>query len=145
MNDEMEQFEKLLKRQPLQHVPAEWRKEILAAANGARTGRAQTAVGESFFSVLNRRLASLLWPHPVAWGALAAVWIFILGANLSMRDPLPVMAKKVSPPSPEVVAELRQQHQLLAELLGANEAPAADRPKVFVPGPRSERVEILTA
>lgn len=140
MNDETEQFEKLLKRQPLQHVPAEWRKEILAAANEARA-----AVGESFFSGLNRRLASLLWPHPVAWGALAAVWVFILGANLSMQDQMPVMAKKVSSPSPEVVAELRQQHQILAELLGANEAPAADRPKVFVPGPRSERVEILTA
>jgi hypothetical protein len=55
------------------------------------------------------------------------------------------MAKKTLPPSPEVVAELQQQHQLLAELLGANDVPAADRPKVFVPKPRSERVEILAA
>jgi hypothetical protein len=145
MSDELKQFEKLLEGQSLRQVPAEWRNEILAAAGRARASRAQTVVGESFFSVLDRRLASLLWPHPVAWAGLAAVWIFILAANVSMRDQTPVMAKKTLPPSPEVVAELQQQHQLLAELLGANDVPAADRPKVFVPKPRSERVEILAA
>ncbi len=55
------------------------------------------------------------------------------------------MAKKVSPPSPEVVAELEQQHRLLAELMGTSDTPAADRQKIFVPKPRSECVGILTA
>jgi len=93
-------------------------------------------------------LFSLLWPHPVAWGGLAAIWIFILAVNFSMRDQAPVMAEKTSPPSLEVAAELKQQQRLYAELIGitgTGDSSDADRPKVFIPKPRSERADILTA
>ncbi len=143
-NDETEQFEQRLKRQPLRQIPAEWRKEILSAAHKAQPARHSIAVTRvSFLSVLNRRIASLLWPHPVAWAGLAAVWIFILGVNVSLRDSAPVMAQKTPPPSPEMIAELRQQQRLLAELIGPGDVNIADRPKTFAPRPRSERVEIL--
>ena len=60
-----------------------------------------------------------------------------------MRDKTPVIAEKVLPPSPEVIAELKQQQRLFAELIGANEMRVADRQKIFLPSPRSECVEIL--
>jgi hypothetical protein len=146
MSDELEQFEKLLESQSLRQAPAEWRSEILSAASQARTAqKIQPAAGRSFLSILNHRLASLLWPHPVAWAGLAAVWIFVLAAHFAMSDDAPAIAEKTLPPSPEVVAELNQQKQLLAELMGTSDAREADQQKTFVPKPRSEATEMMTA
>lgn len=141
----MESFERRLKRQPLRQVPAEWRRDILAAASKAQSARHTQLGSHTFLSRLNKRLMSLLWPHPVAWGGLAAVWIFTAAANVSMQDRAPVVAQKAPAPSAEVIAEVQQQHRLFAELLGENELSPADRPKKIIPGPRSGSLEIMSA
>jgi hypothetical protein len=97
----------------------------------------------TFFSTLNAQLSTVLWPHPKAWAGLAAVWILIFAVNFSTRDQSPALAEKSSPPSPEVIVELRQQQRLLAELIGPRDIRDADRSKSFVPQPRSERAEIV--
>lgn len=146
MSEENDQFERLLKSQPLRQVPAKWRNEILSAARHTKVVRRSQPVAEhSFLSALNRRLTSLLWPHPVAWGGLAAIWIVIFALNFSNRERVPAMAEKVSPPSPAVVAELRQQRRLYVELMDVKDLSDADRQKMFIPGPRSERAGILAA
>ncbi|MGA2801687.1 MAG: hypothetical protein ABSE97_04870 [Verrucomicrobiota bacterium] len=90
-------------------------------------------------------LLAILWPHPRAWAGLAVVWILILTVDFSVRDTSQTVAGKSSPPSPQVITELRQQQRLLAELIGSRETHDADRTKPFVPQPRSEqRFEILT-
>ncbi len=137
-------FEQRLQRQPLRQIPAKWRNEILREARRAAVpeiGDADTAS----LPTLNWRTAllNLLWPHPRAWAGLAAVWVFIFVVNFSMRDKAPVLAGKCSPPSPEMVAELKQQQRMLAELIGACDASDADRSKSLAPPPRSQRVEIL--
>ena len=144
MNEEMEQFEQRLRRQPVKQIPAEWRAEILSAARDAQPARHPSPVTRhsSWLSTLNSQLSTALWPHPKAWAGLAAVWIFIFVLNFSMRDKTPVMAEKAAPPSPEVILELKQQQRMLAELIGTSQARAAEAPK-FLPLPRSERVEIL--
>jgi hypothetical protein len=142
MSEDNDQFEQLLKRQSLGQLPDGWREEILSAAKKAQPRRRSS---DTFLSMLKRRVSSVLWPHPVAWGGLAAIWIFIFVLNFSNRDHVPVMAEKASPPSPEVVAELRQQQRLYVELMDMKDLSDADRQKVFVPGPRSERAGILTA
>jgi hypothetical protein len=43
-----------------------------------------------------------------------------------------------------MLAELKQQRRLFAELVGASDVPAADRQK-FLPLPRSERAGIMAA
>jgi len=60
-----------------------------------------------------------------------------------MRDTSPRVAEKSAPPSPEVIVELKKQQLLFAELVGLREPLDADRQKIFLPKPRSERVEIL--
>jgi hypothetical protein len=134
-------FENKLLRQSLREIPGEWRAEILGACRGSKVeGRAQ----EQFWpSTLGTRLSTIFWPHPKAWAALAAIWIFIFAVNFSMRDTLPRIAEKSAPPSPEVMVELKKQQLLFAELMGPREAPDADRQKIFSPKPRSERAEIL--
>lgn len=131
-------FEQKLQQQSLRQIPSEWRAEILSAAKHA----SRPSPRASFLSTFNHQLSTLLWPHPKAWAGLAAVWILILAVNFSTRDKSPVMAEKAAPPSPEVVAELKQQQRMLAELIGSSQARDAESPK-FLPLPRSERLEIL--
>jgi hypothetical protein len=145
MNDEMENFERRLQSQPMKKIPADWRAEILAAAKDTQFSRHSPLATRHWLSTLNHQLSTFFWPHPKAWAGLAAIWIFIFALNFSMRDPLPRIAEKSAPPSPEMVAELRQQNLLFAELIGPAEAHVADRQKSFLPRPRSEYSEILAA
>jgi hypothetical protein len=136
-------FEQKLQSQPLRQIPSNWRAEILAKVREEQAIRHSSFVlRRSWLSTLNSQLSTILWPHPRAWAGLAAVWICILILNFSIRDKAPVMVEKSAPPAPEVVAELKQQQRMLAELIGANQAREAERPG-FLPLPRSERVEIL--
>jgi hypothetical protein len=136
-------FEQKLQRQPLKEIPAEWRGEILTVATGRESKVESRGQEGCWRSTLASCLSTLLWPHPRAWAGLAAVWILIFAVNFSMRDPSPVRAQKSSPPSPEVIVELRQQQRLLAELIGPRDTSDTDRSKSFVPPPRSERAEMV--
>jgi hypothetical protein len=141
MNDEMEQFESRLRCQPVKEIPGEWRAEILAATQTTSRPRPRA----SFLSTLSSQLSTIFWPHPKAWAGLAAVWIFILVLNFSTRDSSPQLAVKSTPPSPEVIVQLKKQQRMFAELVGSYEPKDADRQKSFSPKPRSERVETLVA
>jgi hypothetical protein len=145
MNDETEQFEKRLSRQPLRKIPGAWRAEILAAARAAQpTPHAPRRGPHPWLANINHQLSALLWPNQKAWAGLAVAWILILAVNFSLRDAAPRAAVKSAPTSPEVMVELKKQQLMLAELVGAYELPDADRRKNFSPRPRSERVTIVT-
>jgi hypothetical protein len=132
-------FEQCLSRRPLKEIPSGWRAEILAVAERASRPKPRA----SFLSTLNAQLSTFLWPHPRAWAGLAAVWILIFAVDFSMRDKSPMVAEKISPPSPEIIAELKKEHLMYAELIGARDTSDADRSKLRVPSPRSERTEML--
>jgi len=86
----------------------------------------------------------LIFPCRRIWMGLAAIWILIFVFNVLQRDRSELMAKKLPPPSLEMILAFRQQQQLLAELIGPSETRAAEPPKPLLPQPRSEgRVEIL--
>ena len=145
MNDEMGQFERRLQNRPLKEIPGEWRKEILAAAmsRGASDERREPEI--SWQSMLVARLASVFWPHPKAWAGLAAVWVCIVMLNFSSHEkPHRAAEKAATAPQPEMVAELKQQHLMFAELLGTTELRVADRPKSYSPKPQGKRMEIFT-
>jgi hypothetical protein len=139
----MNEFEQKLSRQPLRQIPGEWRAKILREGRRAAVPNNEWDADTASLPKLNL-LAKIFWPHPKAWAGLAAVWIFIFVLNFSIRDKTPVVAERAASPSPEVVAELRQQKLLFAELIGASDVREAEPPKFF-PRPRTERVEILTA
>ncbi len=143
------EFEQRLRRQPMKKVPGDWRAEILSAARQAEPVRHSLAApgrsGGGWLSMLNHQLSLLLWPHPRAWAGLAAVWLFIFLLNFSVSEKSPQLSEKSTPPSPETIAELKQQQKMLAELIGAAEVQVADRQRFFLPRPRSERAVIQAA
>lgn len=144
-----EDFEKRLQRQPLRQVPGEWRVEILATARQAARPEHATRntqhvpAPRSLLSTLHARLSALLWPHPVAWAGLAAVWLMILGVNLTTRDASTQVAKHGPPVSPQIIMAFQEQERLLSELIGPRDTPVAERPKPRLPRPRSERQRAL--
>jgi hypothetical protein len=141
-----DELEQKISRQPLRTLPSAWRGEILAAASKVQLPRhASCSTRHSFLSTLNSQLSAFLWPHPKAWAGLAAVWIFIGALNFSTRDTSPRLAEKSLPPSPEVIVELKKQQRLFAELVGSHETVDAERPRIFLPRPRSGRGEFLAA
>lgn len=140
-----EAFENKLSSQPLKRVPAEWRAEILAAARAEAAPRpASPASRFVWLAALERRLASLLWPHPRAWAGLAAAWVLILAVNLSMREATPARMERPVQPAAELAADVRQQRLMLAELMGATEARVADRQLPLLPKPHSSRRDVFS-
>jgi hypothetical protein len=75
-----EQFEQRLQHQPLQPVPSVWRDEILSAA-AARRGDEDAAALVAGWRLLFARM-------PLAWAALAALWLGMVGLNLTMPGPM---------------------------------------------------------
>ncbi len=135
----MNEFEQRLRQVPLKPVPPEWRAEILAAA-GQLT---PDCSGPAPLSWRARWLAgwhSLFWPHPRAWAGLAVVWVVIAGLHVSQSDDAPVVEQSAAS-TPERLADLRQQQQMLVELLGANRASEAEPPKRS--GAHTQRVRMI--
>ena len=131
-------FEQRLHRQPLRQIPAAWREEILSAARA--TARPRPSIPNSRPSWLS----ALLWPKPRAWAGLAALWVLVFALHLAARDDSPAIAKQTAPLSPQVLMALREQEQLVAELIGRSGAPDADRPQPAAPRPRSHRQETIS-
>jgi len=144
--DPMNEFEQRLRRVPLQPAPPDWRAEILAVAVPVRP-----AVPPRPWSArLRVQWPALLWPAPRAWAGLATVWLVILVLQFASRDPAAapaasLVAQKAAPPTLEMQAELRQQQQLLVELLGPRDSRAADRPHPVRSSTHTRRAEIVFA
>ena len=138
-------FENQLQRHPIRPAPAEWRAEILATAKAAAPPTQHaTRNPPSLLSTFNHHLSTILWPCPQAWAGLAAVWLLILIVNYSTEGKSQMMAKKTSPPSPEIVMALKEQHRLMAKLIEPFDQPLAEPSKPFIPRPRSESQSIIT-
>jgi len=143
-------FETRLQRQPLRQIPGKWRDDILSATRQASPAEHAPRTthhflpSRSLLSTLHHQLSTLLWPHPAAWAGLAAVWLVILGINLTTRDAATVAARHAAPVAPQVFMAFQEQERLLSELIGPSDTPVADRPKPGPARPRSEgRRELL--
>jgi hypothetical protein len=132
-------FEKQLQRQPSCQPPAAWREEILTAARS--NIRAPRRAGESDLLTGWRALLARI---PLAWGAVAALWLVIIGVNSLMSGPvITVIASTPAPPQREAMTVWSLQRAeigLLANGLAdaPDIAPRRETPGV-PPRPRSDR------
>jgi hypothetical protein len=129
-------FEKQLQQQPMRSLPAEWRAEILQAAQVA-SGSRPSALGSRPKSWVHQ----LFWPCPQAWAGLAAVWLVIFAVNSASTTKTETVAKSALPTSPETIVALmvtKEQKRELAKLIEPFESQPAEPPKPTLPQPRSE-------
>jgi hypothetical protein len=121
----MNDFEHLLKRQPLRELPPEWRGEILSAArqNAPEEKTSQTPWWLAW-----------LWPSPVAWACVACAWLVIIGLNFASRPPVYKTAVLASVSPQEIEMALVQQRQLVQELFRTETEPAEPPRNRRVPG-----------
>lgn len=153
-SNDMDDFEQQLQRRPMRPVPAEWRAEILSAAKAVSdtqpapysplSGHAtrNTRPFRSFITpqfVAMKLWQELIWPCRRVWLGIAAVWFVVLVVNLSTDESTQVAASQMPAPTPEVMAALREQKQLLVQLL--DPVAASSTPPVAAPRPRSETRE----
>ena len=119
-------FERQLRAQPIRPLPPAWRGEILPQGN-----KVHSMVW----------LRELLWPDPVAWAALAAIWLVILGANLIEPPAVRVQAAEVD--SREQRLAVAERRQLWLEMMEPAPAAVASRSEQAEDdsqaGPRSDK------
>ena len=103
-------FEALLRQQAWRKVSPAWRRGVLVAC----------AKSEGGDRGLARLLASWLWPSPLAWGGLAAIWLGLLahaGLTVSSNGTGHVAAKvrKGDVPFPQrsLFAHHKRQREIL--------------------------------
>jgi len=131
----MDQFEELLKSQPLRHVPPEWRAEILASAPAP----------------CSADWRGWLWPSPYAWGALAAVWLVIVGLSVAAHPGINgPMAGGLAPTEQEVLTAMAERRREYEEFLSQTKLTSAPPPEprpgkkgAWVERRESERPEIV--
>jgi hypothetical protein len=123
------------------HRLAESRLESLTAEDLAEQARA----GAGAASRSNRprpSLAARFWGEAIQpwgrlWIGLAAVWVVIAGFSLATPLTAEVAVNSSFPPDPQVRELLREQRELMAQLLQPSVQPAG--PVEKAPGPRGER------
>lgn len=106
----------------------------VAKQNSEASSQKAGAIGS-----LLRFLQELFFPAWPIWSALAACWAVILILHLAAHDTSTVVAQKSPPPSPAMIAELRDQQQLFVELIsGETKTSDADKPHRARSLPHSE-------
>jgi anti-sigma factor RsiW len=125
--------------QPTQAARNRWEQAIQAA------GRPEPARQLTPTAAMREWWQDVVWPCRRVWAGLAVVWLLILAGNLSLRDSSQIRMVKFPPSAQEMVMALKERQSVLAELLADHSGPReADRPKFFLPKPRTERVRIFT-
>ena len=126
----------------------EIRREVLAESFGVwreveRHAAIPTAPDKAvsplrFATAVQNLWRELILPRPSAWVPVAAMWLVIAALKLSTPE-APHAAAQKSSTSPQVLAEVRQQKLLFAELVGVMKPQIATPTKATPPQPRSDR------
>lgn len=90
----MTSFEKQIRKAPLRSLPPQWREEILTTAMRRRPSWGTAFPGK--FRNPKSKIRNFFWPHPAAWGVLAACWL--LAAALCFSGPRGKELYAVTPP-----------------------------------------------
>jgi hypothetical protein len=118
--------------------------KVAADVNRRKQPVRELAFAATLANAIRLSFLELIWPSRRIWTGLAAVWVLILAANISLREHSPAIVKSGSPS--EMMMTLKDQQKILAELLTDHSVPRdADRQKIFSPKPRTETLKLLTA
>lgn len=123
----------------LERIRAEDLAACTRAAATSESGRLQPSFS---LAVAARQFwRQSLWPWRQIWLGMAAVWLVLLALNLATNERPKMARHKTTPPSPELMAALREQRRLMLQTLEPIAPPPALHPKI--PGPRSEQRQTM--
>ena len=108
------------------------------ATNGERARRTRSVLSPTF--VIVKLWQELVWPCRRIWAGMAAAWLLVLVFHLATGEREKVVADH-APPPPDVAVALKEQRQMLAQLLDTGATAPMIRPRI--PGPRSEQRQSL--
>ena len=115
-------FEKDLSRRKIPMLPSFWREQILDEALKPVSSKSRS----SFLGRVQVMIQEWMSPTPRAWGALACVWVVILLlSRLPGPDAAPHLAGGSKVSTGVEVVGLKQQQQLMAELMADLNGPAS--------------------
>ncbi len=143
----LDPFESRLTRQVLRRPPADLKSDVLAASARAQTSLVDAPQGsrpDGFFA----QVAAILWPSPIAWGTLAAVWLALIAFKAASPGAQPLAARSSRPNFAIQIYAFREQNLLVRELLGPAETtrpPERRRQEPMPAAPRSERQKPVAA
>ncbi len=113
------------------------RQSAVAAVSTRGCDRRPASPTMAAAAILKTLWHELIFPSRRIWAGLATAWLFIVAANMSMRD-------HSSAATPQVVMSLPQQERLLAELSGPGIPAIAEPQKSYTPRPSSRRLREIT-
>ena len=125
-------FEQQLQQQAPRIIPATWRAEILDSARASASPRRALPAPQS------TGWREWVWPHPQAWGALAAVWIVILAIHSNTPGSAAVDREMQAAVPMNTMIAFAEQRKLLSEVLDPASNVIAEPPKTPAPRRRSE-------
>ena len=134
MNDS--DLEQRLRRQAFRKPPAAWREEMLAAADAGRSVRL-TRKSERV-PAWRQRMRELFWPHPVAWAALAAIWLGIGAVHVTMRESAPRVVPMQVAGATNAPTLMEMQRELIAAW---NKSAPERKARPTTPLPPQSRIE----
>lgn len=92
-------------------------------------------------SLAMRVWQELIWPWRRIWIGMAAVWLLLLALNLTTKEGSKMASHKAPRPSPELLAAMRVQRQMMLQSIEAGVPRPPARPRA--PGPRSEQRQTI--
>ncbi len=106
----MNEFERRLAQQPLRQIPVAWRRDLLTRAEAMQ--RAQP---------VHAGLRDWLWPSPLAWAALALIWItlaaaFTFGEPVGQNIATPITPPRVEQETPPSLLAYHTRADLFGDL-----------------------------
>lgn len=122
------------------------RREVVAELNNkdAKTPSFRFNFAPLRLGCLGKLWLELVWPCRRIWTGLSAVWILLFIVNFSQRDGAQTAIGKSTPPA-EMMTTFRDQQKMLNELLADRSLPAdVERPRIYLPKPRTETLGLLT-
>ena len=87
-----------------------------------------------------RRLRDWLWPHPVAWGALAACWVLVVALNSAAGAPSVARVHLAAGSTSTLALQATDWGDLTALSVAAQPSPPAPKPSPKLTSPTSRLI-----
>src|SRR5512137_2015233 len=111
------------------HQAAEAKLKTIRAEDLTAEASGQPQPTLDFSAIVGQLWQDMFWPWRRVWAGVAVAWLVILGMALAGGGTPESRLARTPSPDPQVLAALREQERLLAQMLGQAAPPGIARPR----------------